>query len=67
MNWESSDNSKANAIQDYLVEKWNLKIDWVCKKYLNAVIVANSMCDWNQLQYQVQCSGNWGQFRHWIQ
>ena len=36
MKWESSDNSKANAIQDYLVEKWNLKIDWVCKKYLNS-------------------------------
>ena len=36
MNWESSDNTKANAIQDYLVEKWNLKIDWVCKKYLNS-------------------------------
>ena len=27
MNWESSDNTKANAIQHYLVEKWNLKID----------------------------------------
>ena len=36
MNWESSDNTKANAIQDYLVEKWNLKIDWVCKKNLNS-------------------------------
>ena len=31
MNWESSDNSKANAIQDYLVEKWNLKIDMYVK------------------------------------
>ena len=28
LHWESSDNAK--AIQDYLVEKWNLKIDWVC-------------------------------------
>ena len=30
LHWESSDNAKAKAIQDYLVEKWNLKIDWVC-------------------------------------
>ena len=30
LHWESSDNAKAKAIQDFLVEKWNLKIDWVC-------------------------------------
>ena len=30
LHWESSDNAKAQAIQDHLVEKWNLKIDWVC-------------------------------------
>ena len=30
MHWESSDNGKAKAIQDHLVKKWNLKIDWVC-------------------------------------
>ena len=26
---DSSDNDKAKAIQDYLVNKWSLKIDWV--------------------------------------
>ena len=30
LHWDSSDNAKAKAIQDFLVEKWNLKVDWVC-------------------------------------
>ena len=29
LHWESSDNAKAQAIQKYLVDHWNLKIDWV--------------------------------------
>ena len=44
MNWESSDNGKTNAIQDYLVEKWNLKIDWVCKNWLNKYCSQFDVC-----------------------
>ena len=30
LHWKSSDKAQTQAIQDHLVEKWNLKIGWVC-------------------------------------